>query len=71
MFVGKGIIAVIKGRELYCGNERFLEEHNIIVSESIQQAINVYRSEGKVSVIIADREHIMVSLHYLIQCEMM
>lgn len=59
MFVGKGIIAVIKGRELYCGNERFLEEHNFIVSESIQQAINVYRSEGKVSVIIADREHII------------
>lgn len=59
MFVGKGIIAVIKGRELYCGNERFLEEHNIIVSESIQQAVNVYRSEGKVSVIIADREHII------------
>lgn len=59
MFVGKGIIAIIKGRELYCGNERFLEEHNIIVSESIQQAINVYRSEGKVSVIIADREHII------------
>ena len=59
MFVGKGIIAVIKGRELYCGNERFLEEHNIIVCESIQQAVNVYRSEGKVSVIIADREHII------------
>ena len=59
MFVGKGIIAVIKGRELYCGNERFLEEHNIIVCESIQQAINVYRSEGKVAVIIADKEHII------------
>lgn len=59
MSVGKGIIAVIKGRELYCGNERFLEEHNIIVNESIQQAVNVYRSEGKVSVIIADREHII------------
>ena len=59
MSVGKGIIAVIKGRELYCGNERFLEEHNIIVSESIQQAINVYRSEGKVAVIIADKEHII------------
>ena len=59
MSVGKGIIAVIKGRELYCGNERFLEEHNIIVCDSIQKAINVYRSEGKVSVIIADREHII------------
>lgn len=59
MSVGKGIIAVIKGRELYCGNERFLEEHNIIVSESIQKAINVYRSEGKVSVIIANNEYII------------
>lgn len=59
MFVGKGIIAVIKGRELYCGNERFLEEHNIIVCESIQQTVNVYRSEGKVSVIIANNEHII------------
>lgn len=59
MSVGKGIIAVIKGRELYCGNERFLEEYNIIVSESIQKVINIYRSEGKVSVIIADREHII------------
>ena len=59
MSVGKGIIAVIKGRELYCGNERFLEEHNIIVCDSIQKAINVYRSEGKVSVIIADIEHII------------
>lgn len=59
MFVGKGIIAVIKGRELYCGNERFLEEHNIIVCDSIQKAINVYRSEGKVSIIIADKDHII------------
>ncbi|MFR0064096.1 MAG: heavy metal translocating P-type ATPase [Veillonella parvula] len=59
MFVGKGIIAVIKGRELYCGNERFLEEHNIIVNESIQKTVNVYRSEGKVSVIIANNEHII------------
>ena len=41
------------------GNIRFLEEHNIIVCDSIQKAINVYRSEGKVSVIIADREHII------------
>ena len=59
MSVGKGIIAVIKGRELYCGNERFLEEHNIIVCESIQQTVNVYRSEGKVSVIIANNEYII------------
>lgn len=59
MSVGKGIIAVIKGRELYCGNERFLEEHNIIVCESIQQTVNVYRSEGKVSIIIADKDHII------------
>ena len=59
MSVGRGVIAVINGVTLYCGNERFLEEHNIIVCESIQQIVNVYRSEGKVSVIIADKEHII------------
>lgn len=59
MSVGRGIIAVIKGVKLYCGHERFLEEHNIIVDERIQQNVNTYRSEGKVSIIIADKDHII------------
>lgn len=59
MSVGRGIIAVINGVTLYCGHERFLEEHNIIVDESVQQNVNTYRSEGKVSIIIADKDHII------------
>ena len=59
MSVGRGIIAVINGVKLYCGHERFLEEHNIIVDERVQQNVNTYRSEGKVSIIIADKEHII------------
>ncbi|MDU5708934.1 MAG: cation-translocating P-type ATPase [Veillonella sp.] len=59
MSVGKGIIAVINGVKLYCGHERFLEEHNIIVDERVQQNVNTYRSEGKVSIIIADKDHII------------
>ena len=59
MSVGRGIIAVINGVKLYCGHERFLEEHNIIVDERVQQNVNTYRSEGKVSIIIADRDHII------------
>ena len=59
MSVGKGIIAVINGVTLYCGHERFLEEHNIIVDERVQQNVNTYRSEGKVSIIIADKDHII------------
>lgn len=59
MSVGKGIIAVIKGVKLYCGHERFLEEHNIIVDERVQQNVNTYRSEGKVSIIIANKDHII------------
>ena len=59
MSVGRGIIAVINGVTLYCGHERFLEEHNIIVDERVQQNVNTYRSEGKVSIIIADRDHII------------
>ena len=37
----------------------FLEEHNIIVDERVQQNVNTYRSEGKVSIIIADKDHII------------
>ena len=59
MSVGRGIIAVINGVTLYCGHERFLEEHNIIVNERVQQDVNTYRSEGKVSIIIADKDHII------------
>ena len=59
MSVGRGVIAVIKGVKLYCGHERFLEEHNIIVNERVQQDVNTYRSEGKVSIIIADKDHII------------
>ncbi|MBF1746536.1 MAG: cation-translocating P-type ATPase [Veillonella sp.] len=59
MSVGRGIIAVINGVTLYCGHERFLEEHNIIVDERVQQNVNTYRSEGKVSIIIADKDHII------------
>ena len=59
MSVGRGIIAVINGVKLYCGHERFLEEHNIIVDERVQQNVNTYRSEGKVSIIIADKDHII------------
>ena len=59
MSVGRGIIAVINGVKLYCGHERFLEEHHIIVDERVQQNVNTYRSEGKVSIIIADKNHII------------
>ncbi|WP_415935834.1 heavy metal translocating P-type ATPase [Veillonella parvula] len=59
MSVGRGVIAVINGVTLYCGHERFLEEHNIIVDERVQQNVNTYRSEGKVSIIIADKDHII------------
>jgi len=59
MSVGRGVIAVINGVKLYCGHERFLEEHNIIVDERVQQNVNTYRNEGKVSVIIADKDHII------------
>ena len=59
IFVGRGIIAVINGVKLYCGHERFLEEHHIIVDERVQQNVNTYRSEGKVSIIIADKDHII------------
>lgn len=53
MNAGKGIYAKIDGRELLCGNERFLSEHGIKLSEEIKSAVEELRMQGKASVLTA------------------
>lgn len=57
MFTGKGIYAVVAGHEYYCGNEKFLRENEIAVDNSaIHQALEQLRTEGKASILIADKK---------------
>ncbi|MBO5093149.1 MAG: cation-translocating P-type ATPase [Lachnospiraceae bacterium] len=56
MFVGKGIYAVVYGREFYCGNEKFLSENGIIIGPPVRPGLERLHTEGKASVLVADRE---------------
>ena len=53
MFTGRGIYAKINGKEILCGNERFFAERNIIPENDISKQLDILRSQGKASVLVA------------------
>ena len=56
---GKGVSASMKGRSYYLGNEKYILENGISADESATTVLNMLRSEGKASVIVADRNEIL------------
>lgn len=54
MFAGKGICAVISGKEILCGNEKFLSDNSILIGDDLSSKLSSLRSQGKASVIVAD-----------------
>ena len=55
MLSGKGIFAEVAGKKLYCGNEVFLQENGITLSEEIKVALDDLRMQGKASIIVAEQ----------------
>lgn len=56
MSAGRGIYAEISGKKLFCGNEKYLDEHNIIIDPAIHTVLEQLRAEGKASILIGDRD---------------
>ena len=54
MMAGKGVAAQVSGRDLLCGNEKFLLEHGVIIDASIHIVLEQLRSEGKASILVAE-----------------
>ena len=50
---GKGINAVVEGREIICGSEKYLLENGIDISSESKDIIENLRTQGKVSVLTA------------------
>ncbi|OJT84254.1 copper-translocating P-type ATPase [Clostridioides difficile] len=50
---GKGIYAVVNQYQLLCGNEKYLQENSIIIPEKIVDTIEIFRNEGKASILVA------------------
>ena len=54
MATGKGIMAVVAGRKMLCGNERFLTENRIVVNQEISDTTAGFRNEGKATILVAE-----------------
>lgn len=50
---GKGIYASIKSDNFYCGNEKYLNENNILISEEVKEQLESLRNQGKASILVA------------------
>lgn len=54
MASGKGIYAEVFDKQLYCGNEKFLNENGITINDNIRTKLEMLRMQGKASVLVAD-----------------
>ena len=57
MTSGKGIFAEVSGKKLYCGNEKYLTENFIEITEQVKVSLEQLRMQGKASVLIAAEKH--------------
>lgn len=55
MYAGKGISAEISGRQLFCGNEKFIIENSILINDNVKNELEKLRSQGKASIIAAEK----------------
>lgn len=53
MFAGRGVYSSVNGKDILCGSEGFLAQHNISLSQDIQSALEDLRAQGKASVLAA------------------
>ena len=53
MTTGKGIYAEVEGNSLFCGNERYLSENGVEISEDIKLILKELRMQGKAPVLAA------------------
>jgi len=53
MEAGKGIYANVSGRNLYCGNEKYLKEYGIDIPQQVSDTLDILRNQGKASILAA------------------
>jgi Cu+-exporting ATPase len=53
MEAGKGIYANVSGRNLLCGNEKYLIENGIDIPQQVVDTLDALRNQGKASILVA------------------
>ena len=59
MTAGKGIYAEVGGHRLFCGNEKYLAENGISLTDEVSEKAAQFRNEGKASVLAAENGSII------------
>jgi len=54
MTAGKGVYAEVDGRKLFCGNEVYLEENGVLLTDKVRETVEALRTQGKASVLAAE-----------------
>lgn len=54
---GKGVCAEVAGQQLSCGNEKYILQAGIPVTQDAAETLEKLRAQGKASVIVADAAH--------------
>lgn len=57
MLSGKGICADVSGIKLYCGNEKYIRQNGILISEHTADVLESVYAQGKACIIVADAKH--------------
>lgn len=57
MSAGKGIYAQVSGKEIYCGNEKYLSENGISLNEEVCKKLEQLRAQGKASVLVTEEKN--------------
>ena len=53
MTAGKGVQAMVESKHLLCGNEKYLLENHVMISDIAANELEKFQSEGKASIFIA------------------
>ena len=54
MITGKGIFAEIGSKKVLCGNEKYLLDYGVVLSDSIHTELENLRLQGKASILVAE-----------------
>lgn len=53
MTTGKGIYAELDNQSILCGNESYMEEHNVLINNEIKNMLEELRFQGKATILVA------------------
>ena len=57
MTSGRGVYAEVSGKNLYCGNEKYLSENSIEITDDVKAEAERLRVQGKALVLVAEEKN--------------